>query len=223
MEETISVGTATRQQPLPARGERGRSLVRYVAEFERFDQAAASHQPAWLIEARHAAIARFSELGFPSTHDEQWRFTSVAPLAERTTVPAGDDSSSISVETFRQFGLDGASGVVVLVNGRFAPHLSMVSSLPTGVVVSSLRAALESHAAPVEAHLTRIADHVNQPFVALNTAFLEDGVFVSIAPHTVLAGPIHLVLVSTGRTDATTATYPRVLVVGGEHSQAQIV
>lgn len=224
MEETISIEKATRREPLPARtGERGRGVARYVAEFERFDQAVASRQPAWLVGARRAAIARFSELGFPTTHDEQWRFTSVAPLAERTTVLAGDDSASISAETFRPFDLDGTSAVVVLINGRFAPHLSTLSALPTGVVVSSLKAALGSHGEVVEAHLTRVADYVTQPFVALNTAFLEDGGLVSIAPHTVLAGPIHLVFLSTGRTDATAAAHPRVLVVAGEHSQVQIV
>jgi Fe-S cluster assembly protein SufD len=32
---------------------------------------------------REAAFARFSERGFPTTHDEDWRFTNVAPIARR--------------------------------------------------------------------------------------------------------------------------------------------
>ena len=36
---------------------------------------------AWLMELRQAGFARFAELGFPTTHDEEWRFTNVAPIA----------------------------------------------------------------------------------------------------------------------------------------------
>ena len=75
-------------------GERPQNIARYVAEFERFDHAAASRQPSWLAEARRAAMARFSELGFPTTRQEAWRFTSVAPIAEATTELARDGHAS---------------------------------------------------------------------------------------------------------------------------------
>jgi Fe-S cluster assembly protein SufD len=35
----------------------------------------------WLQALREAAFQRFAELGFPTTHDEEWRFTNVAPIA----------------------------------------------------------------------------------------------------------------------------------------------
>ena len=41
-------------------------------------------QPAaapWIQQLREAAFQRFAELGFPTTHDEDWRFTNVAPIA----------------------------------------------------------------------------------------------------------------------------------------------
>jgi Fe-S cluster assembly protein SufD len=48
-------------------------------------------QPAapWLQDLRHAAFQRFTELGFPTTHDEEWRFTNVAPIARTNFVQAG--------------------------------------------------------------------------------------------------------------------------------------
>ena len=42
----------------------------------------------WVQELRDAAFQRFAELGFPTTHDEEWRFTNVAPIA-RTEFAAG--------------------------------------------------------------------------------------------------------------------------------------
>jgi Fe-S cluster assembly protein SufD len=48
----------------------------WLAEFGR-------QQPvnAWVQELRNDAFQRFSQLGFPTTHDEEWRFTNVAPIA----------------------------------------------------------------------------------------------------------------------------------------------
>jgi Fe-S cluster assembly protein SufD len=34
----------------------------------------------WVQALREAAFQRFAELGFPTTHDEEWRFTNVAPI-----------------------------------------------------------------------------------------------------------------------------------------------
>ena len=42
----------------------------------------------WLQKLRESAFARFSELGFPTARDEEWRFTNVAPIA-RAGVPQG--------------------------------------------------------------------------------------------------------------------------------------
>jgi Fe-S cluster assembly protein SufD len=42
----------------------------------------------WVQRLRDAAFQRFAELGFPTTHDEDWRFTNVAPIA-RATFRAG--------------------------------------------------------------------------------------------------------------------------------------
>src|SRR5579863_8457178 len=42
----------------------------------------------WLKALRERAFARFAETGFPTTHDEEWRFTNVAAIA-RDHFPVG--------------------------------------------------------------------------------------------------------------------------------------
>jgi Fe-S cluster assembly protein SufD len=224
-EETLTrtVESADASQAPARASERARAVARYVSEFERLDHQVSREQPAWLAEARRAAIARFSELGFPTTRQEAWRFTSVAPLVERATALATDGLSSIGRDVVHRLTLEGVSGLIVLVNGRFVPQLSALAGLPAGMVVSSLKAALRSRADLMEPHLTRVASGHNHPFIELNTAFLDDGAFVWIPAHTVLAAPIQLLFVSTGQSDTTSVSHPRVLVVAGEHSQAQII
>jgi Fe-S cluster assembly protein SufD len=39
-------------------------------------------EQTWVQALRETALQRFQELGFPTTHDEEWRFTNVAPIAK---------------------------------------------------------------------------------------------------------------------------------------------
>jgi Fe-S cluster assembly protein SufD len=219
----VAEGAATDRPAAAGTGERGRAVARYVSEFERLDPLVSRDQPAWLAEVRRAAIAKFSELGFPTTRQEAWRFTSVAPIVERTSALANDGLTSVGRDRIHQLTFEGTSALAVVVNGRFVPQLSSLSGLPAGVVVSSFTAALRSQPDVMERYLTRVASYQTHAFAALNTAFLDDGAFVWIPPHTVLAAPIQLLFVSTGRPDTTSVAHPRVLLVAGEHSQAQII
>jgi Fe-S cluster assembly protein SufD len=83
------------------------------------------------------------------------------------------------------------------VNGRYSPALSSFGSLPDGVKAGSLATALNADPAAVEPHLARHAGYHDHPFVALNTAFIQDGAFVSIPKGRVVERPIHLLFVST--------------------------
>ena len=54
----------------------------YPAEWERVKRTNPKPSAA-LDRMRHAAFDHFLAHGFPTTRDEEWRFTSVAPIAER--------------------------------------------------------------------------------------------------------------------------------------------
>jgi Fe-S cluster assembly protein SufD len=160
---------------------------------------------------REKASERFSALGFPTTHDEDWRFTSVAPIAK---VKWGKpEASGEQVEDLPRFGKR-----LVFVNGRFAPRLSCLR-LPAAVKAGSLAAALDNQ--NVEEHLARNATYQQQAFVALNTAHLEDGALIEIAKGTVIEEPLHLVFLSTHMDQA--ATYPRNLILIGAQTQVSLV
>ena len=46
----------------------------------------ASAEPAWLSARRLEALERFRTDGFPGPKDEEWRQTSVAPIAARAHI-----------------------------------------------------------------------------------------------------------------------------------------
>jgi Fe-S cluster assembly protein SufD len=188
----------------------------YAADFEAFRNTPA-FGPEWLRTARSAAFARFMERGFPTTKEEDWKFTSVTPIAatEFRRVTDGPRVIAAMLEPF--LFTDHFALQAVIVNGKLASGLSTLSDLPEGVTISSMADAMTEQP-PLEGPSLK-SDH---PFVLLNTAFCEGGVFIHIAPKTVLAEPIHVLFVSApGSTPALVA--PRLFVVAGEQSQASIV
>ena len=194
----------------------------YLAAFDLARREGAG-VPAWLAPIREAAIARFGAVGFPTSRDEEWRFTSVAPIAERAFQLAADGAARVSEADLAPalFGAPGANRLV-FVNGRHAAGLSIAGQWPAGVVVTDLGAAIAADPARLEPHLTRLAGFEDRPFVALNTALFDAGALVLVPDHVVVEEPVHLLFVSTAP-DAPTVSYPRVLVVVGANSQVRLV
>jgi Fe-S cluster assembly protein SufD len=193
----------------------------YVTEFERFDEAHGASSPPWLRAMRQKAITRFTALGFPTTRQEEWRFTNVAPIAERVFRLSVDGGEGLRKEHLKPYRFATSDVLeIVFVNGRFAPQLSGVDHLPAGVSVRHLADVLSHDPGRVAAHLARHADFERQPFGALNTAFLSDGAFIEIAPNAVIGPPVHIIFVSVS---AGEVSHPRVLVLAGRNSQVRLV
>jgi Fe-S cluster assembly protein SufD len=178
-------------------------------------------QPSWLTELRRQAFAAFSKVGFPTLKDEDWRFTSIAPIANTDFVLG--EKAELSPRALDQFVLPDSGARLVFINGHFVPELSSTSVADApGVKVMSLREAITNGSALVEIHLARNDAYQGDAFAALNTAFLDDGAFVLVPKNTIVKKPIYVVYVSVGDEQAQMA-HPRNLFVAGENSLATFV
>ena len=193
-------------------------LETWLENFTEFTKTAAGQKLPWLRQLREDAFARFCETGFPTTRDEDWRFTSVAAIARTAFRPA----SPAKLTDLASWRIEGVAAQLVFVNGRFARELSQLDGLPKGVTVASLRERIESHPEEVAAHLGRYADTQRDPFCALNTAFIGDGAYVNVARGVVVDAPIYLLYLST-KEDAPTMTHPRNLIVAEDQSQVAVI
>ena len=54
----------------------------YSASLESFARARFAGEPEWLVSLRREAFERFTALGFPTTKNEEWKYTSVGPIAK---------------------------------------------------------------------------------------------------------------------------------------------
>jgi Fe-S cluster assembly protein SufD len=195
----------------------------YLASFTRLESALNEHAPAWLPDVRHAAMESFAELGFPTTHDEEWLYTNVSAIASTPFEPARVTLTEELRQRIEQLPLANLGcSRLTFINGNYVPELSSVQELPKGVKVCSLAAALQTDGSLIERHLGQYADAKTHAFVALNTAFFEDGVFIEIPRGAVLQKPLHILQISYGA-GKPAVSHPRNLIVVGETGQASII
>ncbi|HEX8810913.1 MAG TPA: Fe-S cluster assembly protein SufD, partial [Terracidiphilus sp.] len=194
----------------------------YLESFSEFEKLAARRALPWLRRLRRDAFVRFCEAGFPTTHDEDWRFTNVSAIAQtpfRLARPGRDQRSQQELEPYR---IAGVACQLVFVNGCFARELSLLGALPDGVRVGSLGEEISNRPEAIEPHLGRYLDSSRDAFCALNTAFMEDGAYVRIPRGALVETPICLLFIST-TDNAPSMSHPRNLIVAEEDSQATIV
>src|SRR5438874_1749273 len=112
----------------------------HFANFASLQKTLAGSDPSWLRAIRKAAIDRFADLGFPTTKNEEWKYTSVAPIARTAFEPAPSDAGLLAVER-RRHDTDTQHLVaarLTFVNGRYLKELSSTAALPPGVKVTSI-------------------------------------------------------------------------------------
>jgi Fe-S cluster assembly protein SufD len=191
------------------------------ALWESLEQRVEVNSPAWLNSLRRSGNAHFAELGFPTTEDEEWRFTNVRAIAELQP-QAAPSNVRISEKEIVPFVFGNlASRRFVFVDGKFHPELSSPGK-NGGVSVLNLATAIQADESLLTQHLGRYARYDDNAFAALNTSMIEDGAVIRISKMHVATEPIFLLFVSTGRI-AGAISNPRILIVGQEGSAAKVI
>ncbi len=198
---------------------------KYLASFSEFEKTAAGQELPWLRDLRREAFARFCKKGFPTRHDEDWRFTDLSAISNtefrlaRATDPHVGAELNISPHGWQ---IPEAGSQLVFVNGHFAPEMSILQEATHRVTVSGLANAIRTDAGLIEKHLGKYLDQDRDSFAAMNTAFAEDGAFIHIERGVVVEAPICLLFISTRETPGV-MNHPRNLILADEDSQATVV
>jgi Fe-S cluster assembly protein SufD len=195
----------------------------YLQEFGARAGTDTADGPEWLAALRRSAMDRFALTGFPTSRDEEWRFTPVAPIAKAAWRHSTGSAHDVTRQDLAPFIFGHPEWTtLVFVDGAYSEPLSATPALAQGVRVGSLSEALKTDSPLLQRHLARHAPIEGSPFTALSTAFLSDGSFVLVPRNTELARPIHLIFVTTSKA-AGAVTHPRNLVVVEAGARASVI
>ncbi len=181
--------------------------------------------PAWLNDLRAAAWDSFDTRGFPTARrgNEPWKYTNVRPIAQgQFSAPGSRDDGP----TLLMIGADGAPNAGDFLKNDwtklvFLDGQPLIGRQPNSPTASTVRRALQYNVEEgvLRSHLGSHAGIEDDAFVALNTAFLNDGAFVLLPDdyeEEVLLNIVHL------RQSVDSVVYPRTLIVAGRNTRLTV-
>jgi Fe-S cluster assembly protein SufD len=168
---------------------------------------------------RSKAIENFRKLGIPTSKHEEWKYTRVSSVFNKDL--HFGTASELKPGDLTPYHLPGSDNAIELffVNGFFNTELS---NLSTDIVVLPLEAAASSeYASLVSEHLGHSAKYHPDGINALNTAFVNGGMFILVKKGKRVEKPVYIYYINDNRS-ASTFALPRTLIYVSAAADVQI-
>jgi Fe-S cluster assembly protein SufD len=148
----------------------------------------------WLNQTRQTAWQQMQSLELPHRKQEAWRYTTIDRLTKYNFLRApGNGEALADTETGGWILPDESSYRLVFFNGHCVPRLCNIQGLPREVAIGCLRASMSTDGEIIQRYLSRqFPSSSPDVFAALNTASIEDGLFVHVAKNVTLDKPIEV-------------------------------
>ena len=201
-------------------------LGHYHEEFVAFEKVFSKDEPDWFQEIRKAGMKQFVEQGFPTARrgNELWKYTNIGPIAKTLfQLPPENSKNPFVLDSLTQEELfEIQASTFLFVDGRYESELLSNRNLEQGPMVTTLHEASKTCPEVIQRHFGKYAADEENAFIALNTAFFNDGILIFVPDNFQVDRAINLVFVSSD-SNPNTVNHPRVLVVTGENSKLSLM
>ncbi len=187
---------------------------------DQFETAKAALPGPWLSETRLAAIRNFDVNGFPTTRDEDWKYTNLNRIGKTVFEPPKSPPNSDPID-FGALLIEGAQRLVIR-NGAYDSLSSSIEMSADAGLFSDFAAAVEQPSLGLNECLGNIASFEDTPLVALNTAFMEGGFVLMVSEGVTIDRPVQIIhFVDCPNTDF--VVHPRNIIIAGDDSSVDVV
>jgi Fe-S cluster assembly protein SufD len=171
-------------------------------------------------ELRSDAARIFEEQGFPTRKWEDYKYINPEAVLKKGFGFRTEMMRGVTANDINQFTLVKDAIVAVIINGVYSAELSRVKNLPEGITITGIAEAVDSNKT-ASSHFGKYASPSADPFIALNTALNNGGVFIHIEKKTITTTPIQIVHISDN--EVASFFQPRNLIVAEEFSEAVVI
>lgn len=176
-----------------------------------------------IANMRTQARQKLTQLSMPTRKWEDWRYTHLDGLFGTHFVPVAEEFRALCAEDIDAWILpDTKAYRIVFANGQYVPQLTSFHFLPEEITIGSLQAALARDPQVLSVWFRHAVNHDQDVFTALNTALMNDGLFVHIKSDTQLDRPLEVVHLNLS-VDEPLLIQPNNLIVLDKNSRAQII
>ena len=192
---------------------------------ERFDQLQLADNGNKLKDIRQDAFNSFSKAGIPTSKNEEWKYTRIGSLFSKeykALMPGATSNAAEGTLDAIRLPRHEEANELVFVNGYFNYKLSHFRSAELVVLPLEEAAASEEYKEFIGQNLGHSSHYLKDGINALNTAFIQGGVFIYVKKGYSVEHPVYIYNV-TDAVDGNIFCQPRSLVHVGENSQLQMV
>ena len=172
------------------------ALDKYLDLFQQNREKIGRDDSPYMKELRERALASFRQDGFPLRKEERYKYIHLEPVFDGE-LNFDFQPRPILFDEAEIFRCDVPlldSNVVTVLNGFFhSPEQEVLTTMENGIIYGSLKEAINQYPDLLEKHLGKNAPTADEPFVALNTAFSQDGVFLYVPEGVRMERPIQII------------------------------
>jgi Fe-S cluster assembly protein SufD len=183
-----------------------------------------SKGPEWIETWRSEGLASLETLSLPTTRDEEWKYTNIAPILKlELKHSSAQEQRALSLDSLNAFTFaEGRRSLLVFVNGQFSAGLSDVLSLPDSVTVGNLSDVAAHKVQALRDHLGAHASSQDAVFTAANAALCRDVAVVLIPQGAVVETPIHILYIASPSAQVN-SFHPRTLLIAERGAIATVI
>lgn len=187
---------------------------------EKFNALKANANGNMLHAIKQQGFEQFSIAGIPTIKNEEWKYTPVANLFKKEyTLAQAAQVTSSEIDEVRLPGFEHANELV-FVNGVFNAELSKILSDQGQLTVLSLEEAAAQYPEILRDHLDKSSVFINDGVHALNTAFMNGGIFIKVNKNQVVEAPVYIYHILSTEDNAVMAN-PRSLIYVEQSAKVQ--
>lgn len=175
-----------------------------------------------ITAAREAAFGSFAATGLPHRRVEAWKYTDLRSLMRDAKPLAAPPNAQAKARARNAGALLDKAGCrrLVIIDGYFAADLSDLTGIDSGLTIRTMAEALAAGDGLISAYLNKVVP-ADDPTLALNTAFVGDGVVIQVGQGAMLDRPLHLAFITT--TEKPVAMFTRSLVMIERGARATLI
>lgn len=196
----------------------------FINNFKTFESELNGSAQGHFHDIRKKAISAFETLGIPKAKDEEYKYTNLGKALDKnfdfSAQPTVGNLDSDTIE--KHLIPDLEANVLVFINGKYSLEDSKIISPSDEILITPLEKAFQENIPEAEAHFAKYANYDADAYVALNTGFSLDGMFVHVPKNKVVNKPVAFYFIEDATADKT-YSQPRNLFIAGENSQVSFI
>ncbi|KAA6434154.1 Fe-S cluster assembly protein SufD [Dyadobacter flavalbus] len=194
--------------------------TRLVTDFYARESVMNGEASSAFHQKKRAALAEFDKLGFPTTRNEEWKYSNVKDLTS-VLYNFNADSSITSADLEDLKIPSQEANILYFINGHYNAALSVFVSASSQIIIDSLQEAYKKDPVLINTYFNELVKDENDAFTALNTAFAQDGVFIHIPDNQTVEHPVILRFISDARVQ-NVGSQPRNIIAVGRNAHVKL-